>query len=717
MSIQHMDGPVAEAGRPRRPWGAALAQRWLGGALVVAMGLAMIGPAQAAEVLEPIDVFDLEWVSDPQIRPDGEQIVYVRNGYDIMSDSTRSNLWLTDVTGARQRPLTTGNARDVSPRWSPDGKRLLYVSSREGGAELWLRWMDEGHTAKLTNLRASPGNVAWSPDGQWIAFTMFVERSAERFAAMPAAPEGARWAPPAKVITRLRYRADGPGYLDHGNTHLFVVPASGGTPRRLTEGDFNHGGPLAWSADGSQVYFSANRRDDWDMEPGDTDLYAIRLADRGLTRLTERHGPDNGPVVSPDGKRIAWLGYDQRYLGYQVTRLHVMDADGSNRRVVSAGLDRDVRDPQWKADGSGLYFRYDDLGGTQVALINLDGTVSDIVDQVGGLSLGRPYTAGAFSVAKNGRIAYTLGDGDHPADLGTVLARPGRARRDDEGNLAPGARLTTVNADLLDHKQLGEVEMFWYRSSHDGRKIQGWIVRPPNFDPKQRYPLILEIHGGPFTAYSGFFSTEVQLYAAAGYVVLYTNPRGSTSYGAEFGNEIHHAYPSHDYDDLMSGVDAVIERGYVDPEQLFVTGGSGGGVLTSWIVGHTDRFAAAVSAKPVINWYSFVLTADIPTVYKSWFPGLPWDHLDHYMQRSPIQHVGRVKTPTMLLTGEVDYRTPMSETEQYYTALKLRGIDTTMVRIQQASHGIAAKPSNLVRKVVHILEWFERYRTAGEPAE
>ena len=252
--------------------------------------------------------------------------------------------------------------------------------------------------------------------------------------------------------------------------------------------------------------------------------------------------------------------------------------------------------------------------------------------------------------------------------------------------------------------------MIWYESSFDQRPIQGWIVTPPDFDPSRRYPLVLEIHGGPFAAYSDFFSVEAQLYAAAGYVVLYTNPRGSTSYGAEFGNLIHHAYPSQDFDDLMSGVDAVLARGYVDEDQLFVTGGSGGGVLTAWIVGHSDRFAAAVAAKPVINWYSFVLTADIAPVYKSWFPGLPWDHLEHYMERSPLHHVGNVTTPTMLLTGEVDYRTPISETEQFYTALKLRGIDTAMVRIPEASHGIAARPSYLISKVAHILEWFERYR-------
>ena len=255
------------------------------------------------------------------------------------------------------------------------------------------------------------------------------------------------------------------------------------------------------------------------------------------------------------------------------------------------------------------------------------------------------------------------------------------------------------------------MEEIWYESSFDSRRIQGWIVRPPGFDPSKKYPLILEIHGGPFSNYGDRFSAEAQLYAASGYVVLYTNPRGSTSYGQEFGNLIHHAYPSQDYDDLMSGVDALIELGYVDEDQLFVTGGSGGGVLSSWIVGHTDRFRAAVVQKPVINWYSFVLHADGPGFfYKYWFPGPPWEHMEQYMERSPLSYVGNVTTPTMLLTGEVDYRTPMSESEQYFAALQIEGVPSMLVRVPDASHGIASRPSNLVAKVQHILAWFEKWK-------
>jgi acylaminoacyl-peptidase len=276
--------------------------------------------------------------------------------------------------------------------------------------------------------------------------------------------------------------------------------------------------------------------------------------------------------------------------------------------------------------------------------------------------------------------------------------------------------LTSLNDDLFDQVKTGSVEEVTYESSYDGKTIEGWIVTPPNFDESKDYPLILEIHGGPFAAYGPYFSAEVQLYAAAGYVVLYTNPRGSTSYGQAFGNAIHHDYPGHDVDDLMSGVDAVLDRGYVDEERLFVTGGSGGGVLTSWIVGHTDRFRAAVAAKPVVNWYSWALTADMyPYGIKYWFPGMPWEHEDHYMGRSPLAYVDQVSTPTMLMTGTEDYRTPMSESEQFYQALKLRQVETALVRVKGASHGIAARPSHLAAKAAHVLEWFQRHGGAEAP--
>ncbi|MFC1782636.1 S9 family peptidase, partial [Planctomycetota bacterium] len=444
-----------------------------------------------------------------------------------------------------------------------------------------------------------------------------------------------------------------------------------------------------------------NRHPDHEYDPKNSEIYRVNLAEGTIATLTERAGPDTNPVVAPDGKHIAYLGYDDELQGYQVTHLYVMDITGNNKRIMLDKFDRDVQNPVWSSDSQGIYFQYDEQGNTRIGYVTLSGKIETLADDLGGVSLGRPYSGGSFSVSKNRNFAFTLTRPDHPADV--AVGRRG------ESNVK---RITTLNEDLFGYKQLGAVEEIWYKSSHDGRRIQGWIVKPPDFEPAKKYPLILEIHGGPFANYGDRFSAEIQLYAAAGYVVLYTNPRGSTSYGQEFGNLIHHNYPGEDYDDLMSGVDAVIERGYVDKDNLFVTGGSGGGVLTSWIVGKTNRFRGAVVAKPVINWYSFVLTADnYNFFYKYWFPGFPWDHPDHYLKRSPLSLVGNVTTPTMLLTGEDDYRTPMSESEQYFQALKLRQVDTVMVRIPEASHGIASRPSNLIAKVLHILKWFDDHRT------
>jgi acylaminoacyl-peptidase len=653
----------------------------------------------------PPDVFQLEYASDPQISPDGSRVVYVRNFMDVMTDRRRSNLWIVGADGTDPRPLTTGSGNDASPRWSPDGKRLLYTSSADGSTQLWLRWMDSGQTARLTQLTGSPGGIAWSPDGKRLAFSMRVAERPEPFAEMPPAPEGAEWAEAPRVIRRLNYRFDGRGYVGDGYTHLFVLPAEGGTPRQLTHGKFNHGARPSWTPDGRALVFSANREADWEYDPQDTEVYRVDVATGTITALTDRQGPDNGPVVSPDGRHVAYLGYDDRYQGYQVTRLHVMNVDGTNPRVVTGGLDRRVRGPVWDRDGRGLYVAFDDAGNTRIAHVTLQGKVQRLARDVGGTSIGRPYASGSFSVARDGAIAFTHTRPGHPADV-AVLPRDGR-----EGEVR---RVTRLNDDLLAHKQLAEVSEIRFRSSFDDREIQGWIALPPGFDPQTKYPLLLEIHGGPFANYGDRFSAEVQLYASAGYVVLYVNPRGSTSYGEEFGNLIHHNYPGQDYDDLMSGVDAVLARGFIDPERLFVTGGSGGGVLTAWIVGKTGRFRAAVVAKPVINWTSFVLTADAYNFfYRYWFPGFPWDHADHYMARSPLSLVGNVTTPTMLLTGEEDYRTPMSESEQYYQALKLRKIDTALVRIPGASHGIANRPSQLIAKAVHILEWFRRHDVAA----
>ncbi len=660
--------------------------------------LSLVGRAEDA-VFRNVDIFELEYAADPQISPDGSTVAYVRMSMDIMSDSARPTIWQVDVNGENHRPLAAGTGHHSSPRWSPSGDRLAFVSGAdEQGVQLHMRWMDTGQTAVISNVRRSPKAISWSPDGTQLAFVMFVPDENEPLAKPPEAPQGARWAPGAKVIETLPYRFDGAGYLETGYEHIFVVPTEGGTPRQLTSGDFDHRGPLAWMPDGTHIVFAANRLDDAEHHPVESELWSVNVADGTMEQLTDRRGPDGGAVVSPDGKRIAYLGFDDRKLAWQSSDVHVMDMRTRESRNLTAGFDRDVADVRWAGSSSQLLVRYEDSGRTHIGRLSMDGDVESLANDVGGTSIGRPYNSGSFSVADNGAYAYTAVRPDRPADV--AVGRGGRA----------ASRLTNLNDDLLGNRALGRVEEIAWMSSVGDHEIQGWLVYPPGFDPDEQYPMILEIHGGPHTAYGPHFSAEVQLYAAAGYVVLYANPRGSTSYGEAFSLEIHHEYPGKDYDDLMSGVDAVIARGFVDEDALYVTGGSGGGVLTAWIVGKTDRFRAAVVAKPVINWASFTLTSDITHfVSRHWFPAMPWEDPDAYWSRSPLSLVGNVTTPTALLTGEEDFRTPMPESEQLYQALKLRKIDTALIRIPEASHGIAARPSQLIAKVDNILAWFARY--------
>ncbi len=651
---------------------------------------------QISKTFDPIDVFEIEYASDPQISPDGENVLYQRNFKDIMTDRNLSNIWMVNFDGSFNMPITTGNKNDFSPRWSNSGDKFTYKSNVDGRTQLYLYDVASKSTQKLTNIQSSIGNIIWSDDDKFLLFTSFVEKTNNKLISMPKKPKGAKWNQPPIEIDDMVYRYDGGGFRRPGSTQIFVLSSEGGTPRQVTELDKNINSPVWMNND--KILFSANLSENSDFEPSNSDIYLLDIPTGDIKKLTERFGPDYAPKVSPDKKHIAYLGYDDKFLGYQQNSLYVMDVDGGNIKLVSDGFDRNISNINWKQDGKGLYFQYDTEGMTKIAYMSLTGKVKDIVDELGGLSLGRPYSGGSYTISDNGRYAFTYGNVYNPADLAV-------------GFNGSKNRLTKLNDDLFKYKSLGKVEEVWYSSSYDGKKIQGWLVYPPDFDPNKKYPLILEIHGGPFTNYGFRFSAEVQLFASAGNFVLYTNPRGSTSYGKDFANLIHHNYPSQDYDDLMSGVDHVIERGYIDENNLFITGGSGGGVLTSWTIGKTDRFKAAVVAKPVINWYSFVLYADnISYFYKYWFPGMPWDNLEEYMRRSPISYVKNVTTPTMLLTGEDDYRTPMAESEQYYAGLKLNKVESMLVRIPGADHGIASRPSNLIAKVNSILAWFNKYK-------
>lgn len=656
-----------------------------------------------------MDVFDLEWVSDPQVAPDGNTVVYIRRSNDIMSDRTRSQLWQIDADGNNHRPLlstslsTTGNAS--SPRWSPDGDQLAFISSATGSAQIHLRWMDNGDVAVVTHLQSSPSSLSWSPDGKWLAFTMNVKAPTETIVKPRPKPKGAKWADKAVTVSTTRYQYDGRGIVAPSYRHIFIVPAEGGSARQLTSGNFNHGGPLSWSPDSERIFFSAYRQDDWELVSDEADIYTIDIATRALTQITNGSGAERSPNVSPNGRMLAFTHEERRPLAFTPDRIAVANLDGSDMRIISNDLDGDARGLIWARDSKSILYTYDERGERKVGQATLKGKLSEVAAGVGGTTVGRPYLSGGFHAANN-TIVFSHGRVDRPADL--AIMKKGERQV-----------VTALNEDLLSFRQLGEVHEIVYNSSFDGQEIQGWYITPPDFDPTKKYPLILEIHGGPHSAYGPHFSAELQMMAAEGYVVFYDNHRGSLSYGEDFALLLQYKYSSdEDFADHMSGIDALIEKGFVDETNLFVAGGSAGGIAAAYAVGLTDRFNAAVAAKPVINWVSKTLTADsmVGQIYHQ-FPGPPWEHLDHYWKRSPLSLVGNVTTPTMLLTGESDRRTPISETEQFYQALRLRGVESVMIRMPGASHGIASRPSRLISKIDHILAWFDRYKNPGKGDE
>lgn len=650
------------------------------------------------------DVFELEYANDPRISPDGSQIIYERRSNDIMKDSSLSQLWLASTDGRRHRPVVSSTDSASSPRWSPDGGRIAYIQATATGTGIYVRWMDNGQTALLANLQESPADLTWSPDGRSLAFVMKVAATVEEIASPRKAPEGAEWSEPVKVIDTARYRWDGQGFLEPAYEHIFVIPADGGSPRQITSGDFDHGGPISWTPDGESILFSTNRDEGWELVPGQTNVFSIAVGDGALTQLTARRGSEDAPTMSPDGRYIAYVYDSNEKISYRTRTLHIMNADGSDSRELSEELDHSVSNLQWAGDRQ-IYFQYDERAVRKVGRSTLGGELTEVVTGLGSTSLGRPYLSGSYTVSENGTVAYTHGTEYRPAEVAVA------GRRD-------FLVLTALNDDLFDNRTLGTVHEIVYHSSHDQQEIQGWYITPPDFDDSRQYPLILEIHGGPFSAYGPYFSAEMQLMAAAGYIVFYDNHRGSTSYGTDFAMLLHENYSSpYDFADHMSGVDAVIELGNVSADNLFVTGGSAGGIASAYAIGLTDRFSAAAVAKPVVNWISKTLTADsyIGQIYYQ-FPGMPWEHLEHYWQRSPLSLVGNMTTPTMLITGEEDYRTPISETEQLYQALKLKGVEVVMVRVPGSPHGIAGKPSRLVAKVDNILAWFARYRSDLEMA-
>ena len=635
---------------------------------------------------------EMEDVNSPQLSPDGSQIIYTRQWIDKLNDSRESSLWIMNADGAKNRFLIDGSA----PQWSPDGSRLAFLAKgKPQGTQIFVRWMDaEGAVTQITRVEKSPANLRWSPDGKWLAFTMLVPQKDTWDIKMPPKPEGAKWIEAPKIIDRLDYRRDRQGFLEEGFNHVFVVPADGGTPRQLTTGDYNHNAP-EWMPDGTELVFSGLRVDDAEYQWRESEIYTVNIATGAIAQLTKRKGSDSNPLPSPDGKFIAYVGHDFTDDTFYEQKLYFMNRDGANVKEIASNLDRTPERLFWALDGKGIYFNASDRGTRNLYFTALNDKVS-------------PVTKGnhlltASDIDRAGRVVATLSAPQQPGDVVTFsLKTPVQINK-----------LTAVNDDVMHGLKLGEVEEIWYKSV-DNFDIQGWIVKPPDFDASKKYPLILSIHGGPHAMFNVGFNFGWQYYAAKGYVVLYTNPRGSSGYGSAFGNAIKNSYPGKDYDDLMKGVDHVIGRGYIDEKNLFVYGGSGGGVLTAWIVGHTDRFAAASSNFPVINWLSFVGTTDGASWYRN-FKKLPWEDPSEHLARSPLMYAGNVKTPTMLMTGVNDLRTPISQTEEFYMALKMRKVPTVMLRFNDEWHGTSSKPSNALRSLLYMQSWFEKHSRKETP--
>ncbi|MEX1221282.1 MAG: S9 family peptidase [Idiomarina sp.] len=676
--------------------------------LVVAMG--GMNPALATTDkphLAPEDIFELEHANNVQISPDGKYVVYVRSSFDVMADNTSRSLWLIDVATGKHTPLFADQHSYGNPSWAPDSNRLAFTSNRQGRNQIHVHWLQEQRTAQITEVQQSPSQLSWSPNGEHLAFMMSEPAAATDFARsvyQPKKPKDAKWGATPIVVERTYYQRDGRGVMASEYSQIFVVPASGGSARQLTEGPYNHNGPLTWLPDNNTLVFSANRNENWEYQGSESNLWQLNLASEELTQLTDIPGAEYSATLSPNGRKLAFLHRSNEPVAYKNTKLHVMDWQSKQTTALLADFDRSVESPSW-LNNTKLAFQYADKGRNKVAEVDLNSRRSDLVNDLGGVYVSRPYLSGMYSAsAGTGAIAYTRGTEYRLADVAVFDSSKTKGKQKQV--------FTQLNEDVLGQRKLGEVHEINYESSFDGTEIQGWYITPPDYDPSKKYPLIVEIHGGPHLAYGPFFAAEHQRYAAEGYVVFYNNYRGSTSYGEDFALLLDGFYSSErDFADHMSGIDVLIEKGVADADNLYIAGGSAGGIATAYAVGLTDRFNAAAATNPVINWVSKTLTADSSMgQIANQFPGMPWEELDHYWKRSPLSVVGNVKTPTLLFTGEKDRRTPISETEQFYQALQLLQVDTAMVRVPDAYHGVTAKPSRVIAKIEHTLAWFAQYR-------
>ena len=642
---------------------------------------------------------DFEGVADPRLSPDGSQIVYTRRWVNKQEDKWDASLWIMDVDGGRNRLLVEGS----DARWSPDGTRIAYLA--EVGPKnkqiAVLHLGTGGSSTQITRVEQSPQDLRWSPDGKSVGFVMLVPKATPWKIDMPEPPKDGKWTPAPRIVQSLHYRQDKKGFLESGLLQLFQVPADGGTPRQITKGDWGVGARFDmltqkvewdWVPDGKTILVDGYDSPDADLKNyRNSHILAVDVATGQTRRLTKKEGRWLGPTVSPDGRSVAFSGHPATRASYQARSLYLMNLDGSGIKKLSGDLDRDPEDLAWAPDGSGVYFTVRDRGSMNLFFGARDGGVRPVTTGKQMIFLG--------SVGRTGVAAVVRSAAQAPPDVYRVNLR---------GSRGTPTQLTHVNDDALGGVRLSEVEELWVTST-GGTQVQGWLVKPPGFDRTKRYPLILEIHGGPHSMYDVGFSYMFQNFAANGFVVLYINPRGSTGYGSGFGNAIERAYPGVDYDDLMAAVDTVVGRGYVDPAKMFVGGCSGGGVLSSWVIGHTQRFAAAAVRCPVMNWISMAGTSDVPFFTHQWFDAPFWEKPEPWLRQSPIMYVNKITTPTVVMTGELDLRTPMPQSEEFYTALVMRGVPAALVRFEGEFHGTGSKPSNFMRTQLYMMSWYKRW--------
>jgi dipeptidyl aminopeptidase/acylaminoacyl peptidase len=670
-----------------------------GKSAMMALLLMTAAPVLAATPFEAADLYKLSMVTEPKVAPDGQRIIFNRVTFDIATDSRKAEIWLATLGGKAldKRLLIAAAVGASGVEWSPDGTRIAYIASLLGKPQLWMMTVADGIGKPVTSGKLAPQSLVWAPDGKSIAFVARIDAAPVKIGGMVEKPEGATWAAAPKIIDSFVYRNDGAGYATAGADQLFVLALAGGDPVQLTKGDADQiSGGFDWTPDSSAIVYAARLRADNDLLPIESDLYRVAVGGGGPVRVSSIDGVEDSPAVSPDGTQIAFIGGPTTTSFYTQSELWVMPAGGGAARQLSTGLDRPVNELKWARDGKGLYVFYNDAGLTKVALLPLaGGKPQPVVNAIGGTRLYLPSSGGNWSEG-GGTFAYTSVEADRPAALGIQRAGKEIAKID-------------FNSDWRAGKAMGKLERATWTSSKDGLPIEGWVQYPPDFSPTKKYPIALEIHGGPNSDYGPYFSITHQIYAAAGYIVLFSNPRGSIGYGAKFANAIDKAYPGDDHADLMSGVDEMLKRPYVDARNQFIGGGSGGGVLTTNAIAKTDRFRAAAALRPVTDWTVQGLTSDIVALtLKNWVPGTPWDNHDDYWRRSTLSMVGSVKTPTILIDGETDWRTPIGQSEAYYQALKWRGIDTRLVRLPDAGHGMG-RPSQWLQTNLVVVDWYNKY--------